>query len=259
MTSPEIVYHYTSFNVLNSILKNNSVWLTGKHHLNDPDEGDIIFKLLDKYERDEGVNLDEFRKDINSYDFFVNCMTTHGDKLSQWRGYGDQGKGVSIGFDFDLIKKHIKGSKEILLKKVEYIKKSTPCIPDDVFKSFEAAKKRRNSIASASDEYLHTIKKDQCSLKYDSYAEEDEYRLIYTTKEYKDKIIVGSKEIGHKKYIEINGAIREYYELKIEKEIIKKIYIGPKSRNQDMRVMNRFLDSMGFSHVSVELSDLNFR
>lgn len=259
MTTPKIVYHYTSFNVLNSILKNNSVWLTGKHHLNDPDEGDIIFKLLDKYELDEGVKLDKFREDINVYDFFVNCMTTHGDKLSQWRGYGDQGKGVSIGFNFNLIKEHIKGSKEILLKKVEYIEKSTLCIPDEVLNSFNAAKKRCSSPSSASDEYLHTIKKDQCSLKYDSYAEEDEYRLIYTTKEYKDKIIVGSREIGNKKYIEINGAIREYYELEIEKKIIEEICIGPKSRNQDICVMRRFLDSMGFSHVKIKLSDLNLR
>ena len=224
MASPEIVYHYTSFGVLNSILKNNSVWLTGKHHLNDPDEGDIIFKLLDKYESDEGVELDKFREDINSYDFFVNCMTTHGDKLSQWRGYGDQGKGVSIGFDFDRIKRHISGSKEILLKKVEYIKKSTPIIPAGVLRSFSEAKKRCGSPSSASDEYLHTIKKDQCSLKYDSYAEEDEYRLIYTTKEYKDKIIVGGREIGDKKYIEINGAIREYYELRF---LISKTYSTP--------------------------------
>lgn len=261
-----VIYHYTSSNVLMSIVKNKSIWLTGKHHLNDPDEGVVFDFLRKEYEDKNKTCLDDMAKYLMEYDFFINCMTEQRDRLSQWRGYGDQGRGVSIGFDSDKIKEYIKSAPELLLKNVNYIKKSSPMVPTYLENQFDQTKIRSErrgngeSVGAPTDNFLHTLKKEQCSLKYDSYEEECEIRLIYTTKDHADDIKSGcGTSIGSKKYIEINGAIREYYDLAIPVELIKEIYIGPKNKDQNIDVLTRFLKSNGFGHVEIKNSDLNFR
>lgn len=261
-----IIYHYTSSSVLMSIVKNKSIWLTGKHHLNDPDEGAVFDFLCKEYQKKNGECLNDMANYLMEYDFFINCMTEQRDKLSQWRGYGDQGRGVSIGFDSSEIKKYIESTPELLLKKVDYIKKSSPTVPSYLEGQFDQTKvrseRRKNSepVGVPPDKFLHSLKKEQCSLKYDSYEEESEIRVIYTTKDHGDDIKSGlGASIGSKKYIEINGAIREYYDLTIPVEFIKEIYIGPKNKDQNIDVLTRFLKSNGFDHVEIKNSDLNFR
>lgn len=44
------------------------------------------------------------------------------DLLSQWRGYADNGRGVTIGFDYNTLQEYVKQNFGILeLKKVVYI------------------------------------------------------------------------------------------------------------------------------------------
>ena len=49
------------------------------------------------------------------------CFCEDGDKLSQWRGYADNGKGVSIGFSAQELRCYSERYKDIMtMEKVEY-------------------------------------------------------------------------------------------------------------------------------------------
>lgn len=62
------------------------------------------------------------------YDRYISCFSEDGDLLSQWRGYADDGKGLSIGFNrkklyeylFEFQKNNLEGFCELSLSKVQY-------------------------------------------------------------------------------------------------------------------------------------------
>lgn len=120
---PKIIYHYCSVEVLKSILCNKSIWLSDSYKTNDSSEiywllsnsidifHNVFKEYAEKYKPEMLENLDVYLyildKSIKSYKIpnatkikrFITCFSEKGDLLSQWRAYGDDGFGVSIGFD----------------------------------------------------------------------------------------------------------------------------------------------------------------
>jgi hypothetical protein len=106
----EILYHYTSLAGLMSIVESKSLYATEIRYFNDAAEMEQTATLLrneiSKRLEQEGTNkklLDQLYQWIshrltNGYMLFVVSFTASGNLLSQWRGYCQNGKGVSIGF-----------------------------------------------------------------------------------------------------------------------------------------------------------------
>jgi hypothetical protein len=96
-----LLYHYTSIEVLLSVLDNDTFWLGNSVYSNDRSEGHLYFdddaKLLDWLNDTLGLRLEK------NYDDYVLCLCRDGDKLSQWRGYCNNG-GVAIGIVFKSVK-----------------------------------------------------------------------------------------------------------------------------------------------------------
>lgn len=102
-----ILYHYCSVEKFLKILQNKCLWLTDLACTNDKLE--IKYgneALLRHFER---ITSSKPSEELISYIFNANrvgyafCMSENGNLLSQWRGYADFGKGVSIGFETDLL------------------------------------------------------------------------------------------------------------------------------------------------------------
>ncbi|WP_209421538.1 DUF2971 domain-containing protein [Melaminivora jejuensis] len=111
---PEVVYHYTSNDVLLKILEHKALRLSAKHHLNDTLEGDQFFALLKTHpSAPDSLRIDDLRNALDPFEFFVTCFSSLGDRLSQWRGYAANGTGVSIGFKSKAILTAIKGVKRL--------------------------------------------------------------------------------------------------------------------------------------------------
>jgi hypothetical protein len=53
---------------------------------------------------------------------YITCFSRKGDLLSQWRAYGDDGRGVSIGFDSKLLYKVDSRKNDIYVEDVLYDK-----------------------------------------------------------------------------------------------------------------------------------------
>ncbi|MCE9550944.1 MAG: DUF2971 domain-containing protein [Betaproteobacteria bacterium] len=106
------LYHYTDEGGLEGIMRSEELWLTSVQHLNDPTELryglGLAIEELDQVAKGqyETIQLmcrilrDVLINQVNlAFDFFVCCLSRDGDDLGQWRGYGDDGRGFSIGMN----------------------------------------------------------------------------------------------------------------------------------------------------------------
>ena len=106
------LYHYTTPQGLIGILENQKLWATEFSFLNDASELSYGMNLSIEVLENEicshaNTILDKYlllvedlikkKKDINPY--FVTSFSEYKDLLSQWKGYGQNGQGFSLGFD----------------------------------------------------------------------------------------------------------------------------------------------------------------
>lgn len=109
VTAP--LYHYTNAEGLQGIIKNQNVWFTSFTHLNDPTELEygmsIASELLSEIGKGSEGIIKMFCEIVNSkftlqdisdvFGFFVASFSRDRDDLGQWRAYGDNGRGFSLG------------------------------------------------------------------------------------------------------------------------------------------------------------------
>lgn len=112
--SPEAIFHYTTAEGLLGILTSGEMWATNYKYLNDSSELEHAFRLLNRIL----AEVLESASDLSALsratltaisgspqlglpyiDLFVSCFCGKDDLLSQWRGYGAQGGGYSVGFN----------------------------------------------------------------------------------------------------------------------------------------------------------------
>lgn len=134
---PNPLYHYTTPAGALGILEEKIIRASNAVFLNDSEEirfalriaSDICLELADspKYHhleksvlRDTGLRLID--GPIHEYsNIFVACFSRNGDDLSQWRGYGRDGRGVSLGFNTRALVKLLENQK-IRFVKINYKK-----------------------------------------------------------------------------------------------------------------------------------------
>ncbi len=111
-TPPDVLYHYTKLQSARGILTSKEFWATIHRDMDDPAEldsaGDVIRAVATELrqctpkEDDARVLdmlLDKYSewKASEAFDSFLACFCSARDKVSQWRDYGDSGRGVCLG------------------------------------------------------------------------------------------------------------------------------------------------------------------
>jgi len=82
------------------------------------EKNEISINLKEDYWYDKGIHnrlafiLDMLKYYVESSSY-ITCFSRNGDLLSQWRAYGNDGKGVSIGFYSKLISKAISRKNKV--------------------------------------------------------------------------------------------------------------------------------------------------
>lgn len=163
-----ILYHYCSTQKMYGIMSGKQLRMSDITKSNDYDEvymffPGIIDAMQDKYQEDpfpfefvgetDGRALSIFLRVVYDYfgaEFdkggvtnFVTCFCEEGDKLSQWRGYADNGRGVSIGFAERELRQYSERYKDIItMEKVKY----------------KTAEEINDIIISAADNLLNELK-----------------------------------------------------------------------------------------------------
>ncbi len=117
-----ILYHYTTMNTFYNMIEHSlcyeegnihpkyiTMWATHYAYQNDPTECQLFFEglkigVLDYTEKNNIELEDEDKKLIQHPQYSLNIFTISfsqkEDDLTMWRGYGQNGNGISLGFDF---------------------------------------------------------------------------------------------------------------------------------------------------------------
>ncbi|NFD77379.1 DUF2971 domain-containing protein [Clostridium botulinum] len=313
----EKLYHYCSLETFIAIISSKCLRLSDLSKSNDYMERkwimNILEEALDKSFKDEGViiNLREkyrYGDDINNHiDYllemlredetqpsYITCFSRKGDLLSQWRAYGDDGRGVSIGFDSKLLYKVDSCKNDIYIEDVLYDKEeqikgvhlavyNALTYMKDLFEleqnTYRVSDDFNKYFIEEFDAFCEVICDElailSCYMKNPAFKEEDEVRIFYAPTIYDDEPESiqeqFSKTSRFNNYVlkPINFCARKdqiigYSDLSFEKltqrGIISEIIIGPSSRvNKDD--IYYLLTKFGYNSndISIKQSEASYR
>lgn len=290
MTEPTTLYHYCSTPTFHKIIEDKNIKLSSLSLSNDSMEGKLVGNVLEKlansglltlHQRNSIMEVTHLLEEV--FDGIGFCLSEEGDLLSQWRGYADDGKGISIGFSKAFLDELslLKSSEEeraFKLQKViylpeEHIKKVTPIyskateiVKDKDFNLLET----KTLLDMRSDEQVEidikTKKRKRSelvmemfalipilfTLKSEAFVEEREWRLLaWGAKSEGDGMSYTSKE---------DCIIPCQFKSLIEPKTtpINEIILGPKHLTP-IEVVKGFLTSNGFNNVDVKKSKASYR
>jgi hypothetical protein len=271
-------YYYCSLNTFLSIIKNKQIYLSDPLKMNDNlelkwyldrlnneqftvDKVDYQESIFDMVKKRSGLNFtfEELVEILNSKgqkSVYISCFSREPDILSQWRAYAEDGRGVSIGFNLDMLKKadNFFVSEVIYTDDVVYGSNESgiEIVADTINIVFSV-----NKIAGKEEQmevFLHELIPELIQYKNPSFIEEQEIRLVYCEDMKFEKILDRNGAFREKwNYIELEHDFRtigsdnitEFVKLDFCLNAIEEICIGPKcllSRNDVKNIMNRLLD-----------------
>lgn len=205
------LYHYTNVAGLIGIINSQKMWATNIKYLNDASEisyaSNLIVKRVralqlkipkpyDSADKDPiHLLLDKiakmYSKERTLPDVYVSCFCEEGDLLSQWRAYGADGGGFSIGVDFTKVDFGQGGNgRQFFLTKVIYTCDDQISMIDETLdESRKLLEGLLNSYPDNSDTVKHLIAaaRDACvsvlrqflyTFKHVSFKQEQEWRLV---------------------------------------------------------------------------------
>ena len=258
----------------------------------------IKVDLTEDYWYEDGINnhLQYYNKEIKRvfYDnrpILITCFSKEKDSLSQWRAYGEDGEGVSIGFNYKLIKDLKNNCKNISVERVLYKEnkqkeKLAGLVKAAILymqKMFEYDSVR---ILNDFNEYftekfdvfcevlIDYLEKISCVIKNPAFSVEKEVRIIYdpqlcnhsingamtleeSEKYFKREVEIEMYKISPIKYNFRNNQLVASCDVDftklIEKQVINEIIIGPRSKLTENDIYY-FLLSNGYDANSIKIS-----
>jgi len=285
----DTIYHYTDLNGLIGILESQTLFSTHINFLNDRKEFQYGLDLIESVliESNNAVHkkmLAELNKkveNLKNLEKYVTCFSRNGDLLSQWRSYGNQGKGVAIGFNPIEITESFqeilhssnilydeKDQKEIIR---EIIKISIEYFNENkIFYDWEGCD-YNFMISKAIIEFLECM---VIGWKHPSFSEEKEFRLEYdvdylsnkkSNKEIlfriSDRLLIPYIKL-YSKYSENNDESSEHIKHtdSDQKLPITKIILGPSlDFESNEMAIQMLLRKNGFNDIEIKASQIPYR
>lgn len=295
--APEILYHYTDLRGLHGMLTSFKMWLSDAAYMNDPLEGTWVHRravalagevlgesplstqthaqiaaqlnapdLWDQSLRGADGDGDIHAAAMNDafMPAFIASFTEDGDLLSQWRGYGSGGEGVSVGFDlrqlaFCEIEDVPDRPVRPLLVKVEYDEEAQDAEVRWIFSEVRRIYEQHAGVLSGNGgaanrftQLFYDIIRDalywlRWEFKSPHYSEEKEWRLV-------------ANPVGIRRPLTrvSNGHIVPYLEMPlpqvaarpINRLAIPRIILGPRCQQQSvLRSLRGLLQNIAYPEV----------
>lgn len=278
------LFHYCSIDAALSILRNKSIYLSSLTQSNDSMEGkygiDLIWKMLSAFSEpppDAFEAVSELEKMHSSIDALGLCLSAKGDVLSQWRGYADDGAGLSLGFSETFISSVVPGNWFFHVRYAEkdqkdalfgYVSEISRYLKAGAFMSLADQRPKgglfdvieRNyptdeEIIKNKENFYQVAAKLQRPLymiKNPCFSQEEEYRIIkYVENDFYQGCSFRSSQ----------GKIVPYFEMKFEsiaQSALDKVFVGPKSKNS-VDIIRSMLRNFGYGDVDVQPSEATYR
>ncbi|PUE33035.1 hypothetical protein B9Z35_05795 [Limnohabitans sp. Jir61] len=256
----DLLFHYCPTQSFHSIIKNGSIWLSSLTLSNDSKEGLLATEFL--LNRINAANLTE--KQANTAKEMVNefheisdglgfCLSKENDRLSQWRGYADDGKGFSIGFSKDYLQNEIASQNhghgaDITLEEVIYSEEKYSEYLDKVLDFLKTIDERQGDLNT----WIKELIVNRYKIKNKAFEEESEWRLLtfFLNKVNQDSVQFRPSVNRLTPYVPL--------ELVNRNNAIRKVVIGPKNITPEP-VVEKFLHLWGYGDAKVTKSKATYR
>jgi len=288
-SKPVLLAHYTSLEAFESIVKNNEIWFSNPLFMNDLEEvkfgifsginaaktSAAIKKALspaqyEQFNRHLDAYFQQFEKD-HVFDTYVFGASRHDPsdtdgKLSMWRGYGGNAKGVAIVFDTanmniaDEVRPLI--VSKVFYGTVEERSKYLTGYCDKIATIFASSPLPDAKLHLATWALFDRIKLFALFTKHRGFAEEEEWRVVYMRDRDKDKkfdpmfsYVIGSQGVEPKlklKVAPLAGILAD--DLSLEK-IVHSIILGPSASSAlALASVKRMLNLLGRPELAARVS-----
>ena len=271
---PPVIYHYCKPDGCLKILESRNIWLSNSRLLNDTSDSAVLHEIvgmeIEELERNAdskmSARIKQFRAALKLYnqnDVYVASFSAVGDSLSQWRAYGDDGEGFSIGFApgelgaSAYVKPAPGGS--VTLFAIDYDEQ----LPWSKF----LAQILQNPTIPNSDPSNMAVLCDWMNLgaKAPAFSEEKEYRIAY-----RPISLVQPATTQRSAELRIDGALQTlqfrntkyglcpYFNYPFQSDSVRELILGPKNRSEINHV-EMMLAKFGYSKVKVKRSNATYR
>lgn len=318
---PAILYHYASMEKAYSIMSNKNIRLSDITKSNDINEmsifvPDLFDKMLSLHNDIKGFQ-NEFTykncKDRPAWELIVSelkeriekefkdgsiatfalCLSEKGDLLSQWRGYANDGKGLSLGLDVKELQEFIGSSngfydlvKVVYLSEMEleeWIKntaKELLWLTDTIMKAVKDGDVHYKTMDAWYEGIYGTLYynildyiEESIKFKSEGFSEEVEWRLYIKNTLNKEELKKASIKLFEERRIEFLEYIKNKIEFnatsndlvpfislgfdEFNNNILRKVKSGPnnKCRSKDMDVLLR---KFNYTNCSVSNSSITY-
>ena len=267
----QALYHYTDLSGLKGILQEDDLWLTHSRYLNDDEEIThgyrIVREVIEEQrkgatpERLEFLNLlFELVREPSEEGVYICSFCLDDNLLSQWRGYGANGMGVSLQFEptgFSYITGPDSPQNGLMrLWKVFYDRNTQKQIIEQAI-TFAAmvgppGRTSAQQAAQAADAIQFFIP----TFKNEGFLEERECRLIFTP---------SPDYAGHPRFRVARGMLIPYFSLKEltgrnnQKLPLTGVRVGPSSNKRLNVESTRMVLEQAAYNVNVDESTTSFR
>lgn len=309
-----LIYHYCSLDTFLKIIKYKTIRLSNITKTNDYLERsyilfnskDVIYNILvETYPNyiEDKLHANKYIVMIESYlkkyiDFYNEqsiichalCFSKDADKLSQWARYADDGRGIAIGFDRQILEKYFNKEQYISLNDVIYSENNNNVLEEELYEIVGKMKISRNYLNDTVEAIINTICEKLVIrmflnkafiYKNPAFQEENEVR-IHTNiplEEFGYLTYTKEKLFFEKLKLEISPLITNYdFFAKVDKivsyidicfdtyindrhipnEFIKEIVIGPKVNISDSEIRH-ILDINCLGGVEFKKSKASYR
>lgn len=291
MSAPgPILYHYCSNDAFVSVVRAKSLWLSSLTLSNDTMEGRLVNATLMRVAEKDKLDLqsrERLRESIEFTERFFDglgfCLSEQSDLLSQWRGYADDGRGVSIGFKREYLDELAEASVRsnpagFELHRVEYDPDRQEALiqptyaelrsliaagafrlkgirgfldvrsPEQIAEEDQATAKAHGALIVELLDLLPML----FALKSPAFREESEWRLVS---------MLGGKRFEDCLFRSSRGKIipyREFELLALSRSAIVEVVLGPKNETPVV-VVQSMLAQAGFKDAEVRRSTATYR
>lgn len=254
------VYHFTSLDAFYNIIKSGSLYMFDIIKSNDPKEGKFALESLDialnrlQYRNKTGLNDKQWVKFRKAFlglagdfkypnpDYWMFCTSfceiEKENLIPLWQIYGDQGRGVAIGFDKEKLQKLSNGIK---IEPIEYLSNE-----DMEQFALDFIKKNRDKDEDELSEAMKEFYINSFQYKREYFEFEHEIRLSAKSMNLSDNMFCFEREDENLDFLFNHNRVKSYYKLNITKQNFDSIYevfLGPacSMSTKEMRILlNRY-------------------
>lgn len=270
-------YHYTSIDTLYNMLEKSiekdkdtfidylKLWATNIDYMNDRTERklftDALKNSVSTYAENQGVRLNSEAKakleSLCHIDAYIISLSELHDDLNMWRGYGGNGSGVNIEFDFQNIQAFYKTSTGHF--KCEHSYRPVKCkylFPEECSVNGDFIARVYNFITKeplASPKGYEDVRlmreiKDIATItKHNAYRSEQEWRFVLSPE-------------SIPKTIFSNGIFKPYREFKVPLNAISAVTIGPCIESDyATESFKRYIKTKLNSETQIKVSEIPYR